>query len=76
MEASFKKNLVQPEYLCSEYLCSLTNSPAVEGFYVEINGIKQILVSLEAEIFADQHIQNPLKSASGEKLLALFAFLS
>ena len=32
-------------------------SPAVEGFYAEINGIKQILVSLEAEIFADQHIQ-------------------
>ena len=41
-------------------------SPAVEGFYAEINGIKQILVSLEAEIFADQHIQNPLKSASGK----------
>ena len=38
-------------------------SPAVEGFYA---GIKQILVSLEAEIFADQHIQNPLKSASGK----------
>ena len=38
----------------------------LEGFYVEINGIKQILVSLEAEIFADQHIQNPLKSASGK----------
>ena len=42
------------------------HSPAVEGFYAEINGIKQILVSLEAEIFADQHIQNPLKSASGK----------
>ena len=42
------------------------SSPAVEGFYAEINGIKQILVSLEAEIFADQHIQNPLKSASGK----------
>ena len=41
-------------------------SPAVEGFYAEINGIKQIFVSLEAEIFADQHIQNPLKSASGK----------
>ena len=44
---------------------TLSSSPAVEGFYVEINGIKQILVSLEVEIFADQHIQNPLKSASG-----------
>ena len=43
-----------------------SNSPAVEGFYAEINGIKQILASLEAEIFADQHIQNPLKSASGK----------
>ena len=39
------------------------HSPAVEGFYAEINGIKQILVSLEAEIFADQHIQNPLTLA-------------
>ena len=59
---------------------TLSSSPAVEGFYMEINGIKQILVSLEVEIFADQHIQNPLKSASGGggggELLALFAFLS
>ena len=54
------------------------NSLAVEGFYVEINGRKQILVSLEAEVFADQHIQNPLKSASGKTFYSqmnYFAFL-
>ena len=51
------------------------NSMAVEGFYAEINGIKQNLVSSEVEIFADQHIQNPLKSALREKLLALFVVL-
>ena len=53
-------------------------SPAVEGFYAEINGRKQILVSLEAEFFADQHIQNPLKSASGKTFYSqmnYFAFL-
>ena len=52
-------------------------SLAVEGFYAEINGRKQILVSLEAEFFADQHIQNPLKSASGKKIYSqmyYFAF--
>ena len=36
---------------------------------------KQILVSLEAEFLADQHIKSS-KIRFGEKLLALFAFLS
>ena len=48
------------------FILLTTYSLAVEGFYAEINGRKQILVSLEAEFFADQHIQNPLKSASGK----------
>ena len=39
---------------------------AQNGSNPEKNGIKTILVSLEAEFFVEQHIQNPLKSAPGK----------
>ena len=38
---------------------------AQNGSNPEKNGTKTILVSLEAEFFVEQHIQNPLKSAPG-----------
>ena len=39
---------------------------AQNGSNPEKNGTKTILVSLEAEFFVEQHIQNPLKSAPGK----------
>ena len=43
-----------------------TYSPAVEGLDPEKIGIEVNLVSKEAEIFVEQHIQNPPKTVLGK----------
>ena len=64
----------------SFYISEPHISLAVEGLDPEKIGIEIILVPKEAELFVEQHIQSPPKTASGGggggggKLLALFAF--